>query len=202
MRQHTRGGFTLIEIVFASAVLAVVMLGVGSSYAVAQNTQRMTNMRLAAMLAAQSVLDRYDVYVRTNQQTGAGYPANFDEDPIWDEVGFDVYAGTRSTGTAGDEGEMGLGSAAAGSSATVLKPAAPTTFPPSRLDDAIPIPPRPLGGSTVKEKALYVEILAPGDTGTPDFLRGDMRLVVVTVAWQSYGGDAKLTYTMIVGPGG
>jgi type II secretory pathway pseudopilin PulG len=207
-KARSQRGLTLVEIVISAGLLAVVMLGVASTYTVISSSQRMTQERTAAILAAQSVMDEINVFVQLNGQgdwqdlLDTLLESDADTDPLgYDKRGFHVYMGSPASGTKGGIGSGGSVFSTTFSAST-LTPADASLFPASRGD---------ITDTDTLAQAGYIRILAPNDSsrgtgslaeldllwrqgddnawgGTAenaDEERDDLRVVDITVAWKS-----------------
>lgn len=188
---HRAKGFTLVEVVITAGILALVLLGVASSFQGLTRQQYMTKEQQAVQLACQSMFDEIDAYAQQNPGT---FPTLI---TLYNGTGFHVYNSSSSANADADDlGTMGRGVDVTVASAAIdgstfatsdvvghfLNPGAASWFPDSRT--AAP--------ASVKQMAGYVEV-----TAVP--ARTDLAQVNIVVAWETYGGTVRSTFAMIVG---
>ena len=190
MTKHTQA-ISLVEIIFATALLAVVMLGVAATFRTAQASQSAAKEQHAASLAAATQVEDLAAIGRGS---GAGYGTllnRFKDAGNAQRVaygGFPVHFRVSEMGATTATGTLALQGGS-------LKPAdqAAGLFPPERAS------------ATAEEQGwagytiLETDDPYPGNTSKlKDIWPWRIRLTSV-VAWRSAaGGEAKVRYTSVV----
>jgi len=179
-----RLGLSLVEILFATSLLAIAMIGVAATFNTVQAAQSMTKEAHAASAGAAVQLEDTVDYVLANYSsqidtTTPAIPANLAQ------FGFPVYLGSEQVGA----GDTAVGAGAATIAGAVLKPA-PTAshlWPAGYASWASANP------TEAATHAGFVELDFP-DSTRPNILR-----VTVTVAWLGRNGTPSyVRYSQVV----
>ncbi|RMG13493.1 MAG: hypothetical protein D6731_11985 [Planctomycetota bacterium] len=172
-----------------------------STFAVLQQSERLSRERAAAIMAAQSMLDEISAHARQN-------PVNYPADTIaaYNDTGFDVFFGSYGAGGT-NQGVLGRGveasddavvplaqsTAKAANFAEVSAGVAAKTLRASSDDTLFPQSRAGLS-PTIKAQAGFVTVKALPPP------RDKLLDVDVVVAWRSADGDHRIAYSALVGP--